>query len=583
MKSFEFHGKQAIINCKGEICDSSKDLLSSELFKEVLKRFLDELNVKGSHFLNIFPKNTGKLEQNRLILKLLLELSENRREKAMENKQLAVFFNDIYLLHQFVEKLYNFWRSYERFMVIYSEDGSKSLDKTAWTTFSKTIEKLNHIVRKLYRDICRNITKERLSVYRQMPAGCQVGTIVTKKDWVCKCEPYTKLKDIHFIRQILIEPPLLIDPPMNKRSGQFTRVDKNPLDKIKINEDDWLCYPAKVGDLVIYLFFNKTFINLGTAVINLFDMVPDDELDKAPDAVYLYGVPEEYMEHYKEKTVFYDDKENDLLIGACPSNEKYGYFGYVKKMMLTLHNIIVMKRGRLPVHGAMVRVEMKNGKNANVIIMGDTGTGKSESLEAFRIIGEKYIHDMTIIFDDMGSLEITEDGKIKAYGTETGAFVRLDDLQLGYTLGNVDRSIIMSPQKINARAVLPITTLQEVLHGYSVDYFMYANNYERVDSSKKYLEEFKDVNEAIKVFREGKRMAKGTTTETGLVCAYFANIFGPVQYKEMHDKLADKYFAALFRTGTIVGQIRTQLGIKGFESNGPEHAAEALFKEICKR
>ncbi|MDZ7821174.1 MAG: hypothetical protein U5N26_04820 [Candidatus Marinimicrobia bacterium] len=43
-------------------------------------------------------------------------------------------------------------------------------------------------------------------------------------------------------------------------------------------------------------------------------------------------------------------------------------------------------------------------------------------------------------------------------GTETGAFVRLDDLQPGYAFGQLDRSIIMSPGKINSRILLPVTT-----------------------------------------------------------------------------------------------------------------------------
>ena len=65
---------------------------------------------------------------------------------------------------------------------------------------------------------------------------------------------------------------------------------------------------------------------------------------------------------------------------------------------------------------------------------------------------------MKVVFDDMGSLDMKSDGKIRAYGTETGAFVRLDDLQPGFAFGNMDRAIIHSPHKINARAIIPVTT-----------------------------------------------------------------------------------------------------------------------------
>ena len=65
----------------------------------------------------------------------------------------------------------------------------------------------------------------------------------------------------------------------------------------------------------------------------------------------------------------------------------------------------------------------------------------------------------------MGALGCPTDGRVLGYGTEIGAFVRLDDLQQGYAFGQIDRAIIMSPHKVNARVVVPVTTLDEVLRG----------------------------------------------------------------------------------------------------------------------
>jgi hypothetical protein len=317
-------------------------------------------------------------------------------------------------------------------------------------------------------------------------------------------------------------------------------------------------------------------MSLGASLANLFDIAEDIDLQKKPDAIYLYGAETEL-----DEPVFYDDKKNDIMTSICPANERFAYFGYLKKMILTLHNTIMIKRGRMPVHGAMTRITMMNGKDVNIIIMGDTGTGKSETLEAFRTLGKGMIKEMTVIFDDMGSLE-EKDGKIKAYGTETGAFVRLDDLSPGYALGNIDRSIIMSPHKINARALIPITTIEEVLKGENIDYFLYANNFENVNETHPYFEEFKTPQNAIAVFREGARMAKGTTNEIGIVKAYYSNVFGPAQYQKEHDPLAEKFFKLMFKNGIKVGQLRTRLGIEGFENSGPKHAAEALLKSIEK-
>ena len=434
------------------------------------------------------------------------------------------------------------------------------------------------MVRKIYREIREHITSTHPFIYRQVPAACQVGVIAKQKKTLLP-KKYSQIGVVPVIRQVLIQPPLIIDPPTNKRKGEFKVVDSNPLEDVDFNAEEWLCFPARVGSLIIHLYFHNFYMGLGISTANLFKLCNDDNLDKKPDAIYAFGVPQDSLRKFApDRTVFYHDKENDLMVAAIPLAEEFGYFGYVKKMMLTLYNSIMINRGRMPVHGAMTRITMKNGSKANVIIMGDTGTGKSESLEAFRMLGEGHLRDMKIVFDDMGSLE-EKGGKIIAYGTETGAFVRLDDLQAGYAFGNIDRSIIHSPQKINARAVLPITTLHEITHGWPIDFLLYANNYEKVNAGN-YIERFRTPEEAIKVFSKGKRMAKGTTNESGLVEAYYANIFGPAQLKELHEPLAKKFFTKIFKDGVFVGQIRTQLGVKGMETKGPQEAAKKLFELI---
>jgi hypothetical protein len=371
---------------------------------------------------------------------------------------------------------------------------------------------------------------------------------------------------------------MIIDPPMNTRTGQFMRIAENPLIPDLIRPDEWLCYPARVGPLLIFIYFHQRFIGLGCALANLLELASDQQITERPDALYFFGVPSPMLARFGAlPTVFYDDEANHIVVAAVPQEDRFGYFGYLKKMTLTLHNIVMMKRGLMPYHGAMVRILLKGGRAATVLIIGDTAAGKSESLEAFRLLGKERIREMRIIADDMGSISIKPDGGIMGYGTETGAFIRLDDLQQGYAFRQIDRAIIMSPQKINARVVLPVTTIEEVLKGYSVDYLLYANNYEGVDAAHPVLDRFGSLLEALAVFREGTTMAKGTTSSVGLVHSYFVNIFGPPQYREVHDVLAERTFKAALASGVWMGQLRTRLGIQGFEKQGPEEAAKALL------
>jgi len=383
------------------------------------------------------------------------------------------------------------------------------------------------------------------------------------------------------IRQILLYPPLLLNPPMNKRTGKFEQIHQNPLGQIEVTSNEWLCYPAKVGPLLILVYMHEKFYELGLSLCNLFELADDEFLSRQVDAVYVFGVPGTVLDDLASMpTVFYDDLEHGLLTAACPNNDHFGYFGYLKKMILTLHNVKMMKLNKMPYHGAMVRITTKGGRSLTLLIIGDTGTGKSETLEAFRTIGGDQIKEMTIVADDMGSLDIESGGDIVGYGTEIGAFVRLDDLQPGYAFGQLDRSIIMNPSQVNARIVLPVTTYEHVMKGHSVDMVLYANNYEEIDEEHPIIERLTTPEKALHTFREGTAMSKGTTTSTGLVHTYFVNIFGAIQYKTIHDEIAKRYFESFFKKDIFVGQLRTRLGIAGWEQKGPEEAARALLSII---
>jgi len=64
------------------------------------------------------------------------------------------------------------------------------------------------------------------------------------------------------------------------------------------------------------------------------------------------------------------------------------------------------------------------------------------------------------------------------------------------------------------------------------------------------------------------------------VRSYFANIFGPDQNKTLHEAIAQRYFQAFYETGIFVGQLRTRLGIAGWERQGPDEAALRLLKML---
>jgi hypothetical protein len=577
--SYQIFDGKVVIRSRDRVCMNPDELLASGLFFETLKQFIELLQKKDSKLLRIFEnQQIGDRDLKLLVktMRFLVNLSADLVPKVLDGSD--QFLKDPYLFNDFIEQLYNYWRSLHRVMVC--DSFWNNSDQRPYRTFNDTVETLMHVVRSAYRDIQENLTGNHPRVYRQVSAGVEVGAIAAPKEIDYPNETYRKLNSIPVIRQVLIYPPMIFNSPSNKRSGTFERIDQNPLENIEIDSKDWLCYPAKVGPLLVMIYFSVSLFELGFSLSNLFELADDVDLERKPDAVYLFGHAAGPQQPGVNETVFFEDEENDLLIGAVPLRDQYAYFGYLKKMVLTLHNIKMMHRGRLPFHGAMVNIGLRNQADKTVLIVGDTGAGKSETLEALRSIGADLLEDLVIIADDMGSLTVGEDGRVLGYGTEIGAFVRLDDLQSGYAFGQIDRAIIMNPDKVNARVVLPVTRYEEVIRGYPVDIVLYANNYDEVNGHNPVIERFRSAEDALDVFRDGAVMSKGTTSTTGLVKSYFGNIFGPVQYQDVHDELADDYFQAMFGSHTFVGEIRTQLGIHGMEHEGPVAAARALLDAL---
>lgn len=579
-KEFSLSNDKVMINFTVKYCETMEKLLESMGFRRVVTSYLERIKNRRTNIYKYVEEsfqssNVDEISEDLISLFKLLTIEEiNEIVKFSGKYEKILTKKDNFI--DLIEDMYGYWRKLERYTIIHS---SKKNDGEGYesVSFVDANRNFSRLVLNTYRRIEEHVLGYKPTVYRQLPAGGNAGIVVNNNRWNIP-EEYAILKDIPFVTSMLINAPFISYPKKNTRKGYFEETYENPLESATINKDHFFCYPAKVGSFLAYIYFHRDFMSHGITLCNLFEMAREEEYAGVkPDIIYVFGARDK---DNVVKTLFYDDNKNNIMLGYVSYGDEIDYFGYMKKMTLTLHNLLMIKKGNLPIHGAMVNIVMKNGKSANVVIVGDSGAGKSESLEAFRGLSEDYISDMTIVFDDMGTIKLNEHGKPLAYGTEIGAFVRLDDLDQGYAFKEIDRSIFMNPDKINARLVMPVATYKEIIKGYPVDLFLYANNYETVEEGQSEIEYFNSPEEAIKVFRAGARMAKGTTSEIGLVESYFANPFGPHQKQKETDKLLDLYFNNMFEAGVMVGQIKTCLGIQGKEKSGPRSAAIRLFEII---
>ncbi|ACJ74773.1 hypothetical protein H17ap60334_09384 [Thermosipho africanus H17ap60334] len=550
-------------------------IMGHRKFEELLKEFITILSEKNSPLLEaISPFKFGNEYDIR-------RLSEYLHLLSMRNiRELIHIMNYVNpeKLEKFIEGFYSFWRSKHRFMVRHEKYVS-DYNRRASIEYTMTMigDQFKAVIKNLYRQLISNISNEFPKVMRQLPSGAQAMFLY---DYI-ECDDFGAkwMKNIPTIWAAIFDPPAIFYTKSNKRKGIIPIEEKDILDKINLSSNEWFRIPIYVGKLLFFNFVHKEYLAHGAGLANLFEIAsPKDIKNKKPDGIIIFGIAPEkipdYNEKWKNAVVF---KDKNCYVGVIPGSDENDYFGYMKKTTLTVHNLIMIDNEKLPIHGSMAQITLKSGKKAVAMFVGDSGAGKSETLDALNRMEE--VAEVNIIIDDMGSLDIYNDSVV-AYGTETGAFVRLDDLPPGYAYHTMDRSIFMNPDKINARVIVPFNNYKDIITPIKIDFLFYANNYTEVKDESERIKFFETYEDALKVFSEGKRMAKGTTSEKGLTTSYFANPFGAIQMKDKHEKIAQKFFKKMFETGVKVGEIRTMLGVEGYEKEGTMLAAKALMKII---
>lgn len=556
------NGGLAIINYNAAYPRTEKDLLSSADFANFLRNFIDyaKENLEDIYLyvLNGKTPREATFEMTKLLRQtIVLELDEID----------SCYLNDKEKLLDFIEELYDFWKNHQRFSIINAGKGMAIQE----SSFVAADSAFNNLIRTLYRNVEEKVLGRKNSVYRQMQAGTNAAVAI-RGNVTKLSDTYEALKDIPFIDSIMLRTPMILHPKSNKRTGMFTERDTNPITEFTGNRHEWFCYPAKIGSLLAFIYFHRDFISSAVSLGNLFELANEDECRQKPDLICLFG-----NQDGKDQTTFYYDKNEDIWVGCVSYNERIEYFGYIKKMSLTLHNLAQMAKGWLPIHGAFVNITLKSGKRKGIMLMGDSGAGKSESIEALKALGRDKIKDIEVVFDDMGTIHI-EHGIPYGQGTEIGAFIRLDDLDPGTPYRDMDRSIFMNPESNNARVITPAAPYDIVSTNHKIDLFAYANNYD----DKLGLHQFEQLEDAKATCTEGKRMALGTTQEVGISTTYFANPFGPMQKQDVCGPLIDEVFRCLRDNNVFIGEIYTHLGFSKENREGLQIAAEQLLEFIEK-
>lgn len=531
---------------------TEEDILKSEHLLEVLKNYFKEsrkfdqpnslcFHDYATRSIRVFLKNI--LAKDEKTMKKLDSLPLDKRDDLLN----------------LIDSLYDYWRKLNRYVFF---DNSKG-QKLSHYEFIRRFNEFAEAIVNFYRDIYETVLGREQTIYRILPSGGNAGILINHQDLELP-EALSFLKDSPSLESLVTQPPFIIKTKENKRKGVFfEKLDK--ITKNKFNAGEAIAVTIDIYDTRGLVFIDKDYLGFLVALGNLFQIEPfkAEEAKKDYDFIVLFGTVDT-----GDKCYYY--KEGKTYVGVCPKEAKIDYFGYVKKMILTLFNLTMIDRKLLPIHGAGVRIR-RGDKTKNLFFLGDSGAGKSETLEAIRILYKKR-YQVDTIFDDMGTFHLIN-GSVFATGTEIGAFVRLDDLDQGYSLRSADRAVYLNIDEDNSRVVIPIEDFEMTYMLHHVDAFLLCDNY---TDTIKGVQLYNDPLTAISEFEKGERVALNTTNEKGLVSTYFANPFGPMQREEEVHSYIQDYFNALFKNKVPVGKLYTRLSID--RKRGPYQGAEALIE-----
>lgn len=325
-----------------------------------------------------------------------------------------------------------------------------------------------------------------------------------------------------------------------------------------LNPKDYVCKMVQIGPTSLMLVMNRSYSHYLVEELRLFpqfDASLEDLKNLKPDAISFMGIPtktigENYrIGYYMEQTASENPNEapDAIPVSWVDAEDITDYMGYLKKPSLTMGNERVKAKEGLPIHGAAFTIAAKNGLRKTIVMGGDSGTGKSETIIAMveQIIngigGAQNVEYVELLAGDMLSMWTGEDGQIYMLGTEQGDFMRLSDISDDYKTRF--RDLIEKASKTNVhhptnpRATIPgLCDAEKTLRPVRVNIFLNIDNFNKAPQGRHFQEEPDPENLLCSVYPRGYRREKGTSGDQ-------PNIYASILYSEQPDrvKLLEKY------------------------------------------
>lgn len=309
----------------------------------------------------------------------------------------------------------------------------------------------------------------------------------------------------------------------------------------KMAPKDYVCKMVQIGPVKTLLVMNRAYSHYMADEMRLFpqfELTAKDMKSLEPDAISFMGIPRKVMgDDYKVGYFMDEDLTGKQVPVSWVDAEQFtDYVGYLKKPLLTVANEKVKESGGIPIHGSAFTIVFKSGLRKTLVIGGDSGAGKSETIiamieQSIKEEGEAAdVEGIDMLAGDMLSMYEGGAGEVYMLGTEEGDFMRMSDISENWKSsfrdklkkGNTtNKSHPTNPRKTIGGLCDPEGFLRPV----RINNFYYIDNY-TIPKGKSFQEVKSPENLLMDIYARGYRREKGTSGDQPNFVASLSNTEG---------------------------------------------------------
>ena len=376
----------------------------------------------------------------------------------------------------------------------------------------------------LFQNLAR-IVQEDDSLLHLHPFDFDATIMLTHFD-VSHPYAHLPLENIIFLQEVQLHHISLFHLPDTKEFSIIRKTDfifRN----VSIDAKDFFAMSISISDKKGIVYLPKLCFQLGVCLSSLYSLTPPS---LTQDFILIFGLASKHNE-----AVYYYDETNQMYIGLVRGDSSMHHIRYLKDMIQTLYNSICMKKNDLPIHASMFNLSTPTNLYG-MIFAGESGTGKSEIVDALTIECQKKRLDGKILFDDHGTWHYLDE-EVVSTASSIGALKNITYSQIPNALSKLSNSLFLIQDNQEVYQILPLLSQEETHIFHKVTHIFYLDNL----SDEYGYAKLKSLEECLDLFKKGPFLKHDHISSS-----YFINPYGCVQNKEVCEQLINDFFTNLF-------------------------------------